>query len=63
MNEPNNNEKLIYEAPATDKTSVKLEKPLMAASKDKMVTKDGNTDVNIQEHERGGDFVLNDWNE
>lgn len=63
MNESSQREKLTYVAPATDKTSVKLESPLMAASKDKVVTKDGNTDVNIKEHEKGGDFVLNDWNE
>lgn len=62
MNESHNNERLNYEAPETTRTQVKLETPIMAASKDKVV-KDDNTTVEIEEHKHGGDFTLENWNE
>lgn len=51
-----------YEAPSTVRTHVVLEHSLLAQSKEKVV-KDDNTQVDITQHDRGGDFVLNDWNE
>lgn len=63
MNESNNNEKLNYETPETLKTRVKLETPFMAASKEKVVTTQDNTNVTIKAHQNGGDFTLNEWNE
>lgn len=53
-----------YETPATRKSQIELEDGFMAGfSKEKIVTDDKNTTVDIERHEVGGDFELDKWNE
>lgn len=51
-----------YESPSTKKTQVELEEGVCAASKEKVVVNDQNTTVDINKHQVGGDFELENWN-